>query len=172
MEFIEEYYFMTEILDMNNCSKQECDDYVSYYMDIYNGNESLKSTMSVFLHKEQLSEEVLDIIYILDKCIFESEVSVQEKNRIKRFMEEGRRKKETIYDYAIEQLINIFQWGFVFDDALLFEPKSILHICDEVDLRENTYKKIKSIIASLLGNKPIWITCIYDNGKCELQVEI
>lgn len=173
IEFIEEYYFMTEILDLNDCSKQECDNYVRHYIDVYNGKESLKSTISVLLRKEHLSEEVLNTIFIIEKLIFESEVSVQEKNRIKCFMEEDSRNNETLYDYVMNQLKDIFQWGFDFDDdVLVYEPKSILYIYDEVDLKINVLEKMESIIASLLGNKPIWITCIYENGKCNLQVAI
>lgn len=172
IEFIEEYYFMTEILDLSDCNEQECDNYVSNYIAVYNGQESLKSTISVLLHKEYLPKEVLDTISIIEKFILECEVTAQEKNRIKHFMEDGSRNNDTLYDLVIDQLKNLFQWGFDYEDVLLYEPKSILDIYDKVDLKTNVFEKMKSIIASLLGNKPIWITCIYEKGKCNLQVVI
>lgn len=172
IEFIEEYYFMTEILDLNDCSTQECDNYVRHYIDIYNGKESCRSTISILLHKEHWSEEALDTFFLMEKFMAGFDISLSEKNRIKNFLEEVSKKNDTIYDYAIDQLKNIFQWGFDFDDVLLFEPKSILYVYNEIDLKLDAFEKMRSIIASLLGNKPIWITCIYEKGKCNLQVVI
>lgn len=173
IEFIKEYYIITEIMGLEDCNHKEFEDLVYYYLDVYNGKESFKTMISVLLCIEHLPEEFREIVDIIEKYVYGFKISIQEKNMIKSFVDEKNRMNNTIYDLVIEQLRNLFRWGFEFDDeALVYAPKSILYIQNEVDLKISVVKKIESIITTLVGNKPIWISCEYKNGDCGLQVVI
>lgn len=173
IDFIKEYHIITEIMDLEDCDQQECDSFVGYYLDVYNGKESFETMISVLLCEEYLPEDVLDVLFLIEKCILGSEISAQEYYRIQCFMKDTNREHSTLHDLVIEQLKSVIRWAFDFDsEALLYNPKSILYILDENDLKTNVFSEMKSIIAALLGKKPIWIRCFYENGGCNIQVLI
>ncbi len=106
--------------------------------------------ISVLLCEEYLSEDVLDVLFLIEKCILGSEISAQEYYRIQCFMKDTNREHSTLHDLVIEQLKSVIRWAFDFDsEALLYNPKSILYII------LSCYREFESriVIASKTGKK-------------------